>query len=483
MNKHGGAAPQTAAPLTTPGPTVEPEKGLRRTLDNRHIVMIALGGIIGAGLFVGSGAVINKTGPAAVLSYAVSGVLMILVIRAIGEMAVARPSSGSVANFSREGLGNWAGFSVGWLYWYFWVIVAAIEAVAGAGILVNYLPGVPAWLLCLGLVLVMTGINLLSVKAYGEAEFWFASIKVIAIIFFICVTGLYLLGGVGPESPGLTNLFAHGGLFPYGIVAALVGSVTVLFSMGGAEIATIAAAESKKPVEFAAKATKQVMARVFAFYVLSILLIVAAIPWDTPFGGESIRSPFAVVLEHIGLPGTSVLMEAIVLTAVLSSLNSCLYITSRMLFALADKGDAPKALVKVNKRGVPVRAILAGTSMGYAAVVANYFFPEQVFIFLINSSGAIQLIYYIILVGAEIRLRRRLEATDPGALRLKMWCFPYLSWFSIAWMAVVLGLMAWIEETRSQFLLSLVAFGVILLAYRGRAARGSQQIPSPTTGA
>src|SRR6185312_11530354 len=129
----------------------------------------------------------------AVLSYAVSGVLMILVIRAIGEMAVARPSSGSVANFSREGLGNWAGFSVGWLYWYFWVIVAAIEAVAGAGILVNYVPGVPAWLLCLGLVLVMTGINLLSVKAYGEAEFWFASIKVIAIIFFICVTGLYLL--------------------------------------------------------------------------------------------------------------------------------------------------------------------------------------------------------------------------------------------------------------------------------------------------
>jgi len=176
-------------------------------------------------------------------------------------------------------------------------------------------------------------------------------------------------------------------------------------------------------------------------------------------------------------------MEAIVLTAVLSSLNSCLYITSRMLFALADKGDAPKALVKVNKRGVPVRAILAGTSMGYAAVVANYFFPEQVFIFLINSSGAIQLIYYIILVGAEIRLRRRLEASDPGALRLKMWCFPYLSWFSIAWMAVVLGLMAWIEETRSQFLLSLVAFGVIMLAYRVRAARGSQQIPSPTTGA
>ena len=202
MNQHGGAAPQSTAPVSVPDADagVAPQSGLRRSLENRHIVMIALGGIIGAGLFVGSGAVINRTGPAAVLSYALSGVLMILVIRAIGEMAVARPSSGSVANFSRDGLGNWAGFSVGWLYWYFWVVVAAIEAVAGAGILSNYLPGVPAWLLCLGLVLVLTAINLLSVKAYGEAEFWFASIKVIAIIFFICVTGLFLLGVVGkPE--------------------------------------------------------------------------------------------------------------------------------------------------------------------------------------------------------------------------------------------------------------------------------------------
>ena len=483
MNERRLASPHSTDSIH--GARVEPEKGLKQSLDNRHIVMIALGGIIGAGLFVGSGAVINRTGPAAVLSYAVSGVLMILVIRAIGEMAVARPSSGSVANFSREGLGNWAGFSVRWLYWYFWVVVAAIEAVAGAGILAAYLPGVPAWLLCLGLVLILTGLNLLSVKAYGEAEFWFASIKVVAIIFFICVTGLYLLGAVGKtESPGLTNLFAHGGLFPYGLVAALIGSVTVLFSMGGAEIATIAAAESKKPVEFAAKATKQVMTRVFAFYVVSILLIVAAVPWDTPFTGDTIRSPFAVVLERIGIPGTSVLMEAIVLTAVLSSLNSCLYITSRMLFALADKGDAPKSLVKVNNRGVPVRAILAGTSMGYAAVVANYFFPKEVFIFLINSSGAIQLIYYIILVTAEIRLRRRLERTDPGALRLKMWCFPYLSWFSIAWMVIVLAMMAWIEETRSQLLLSVIAFGVILIAYRIRASRGPTQTTiNPTTGA
>lgn len=452
-----------------------PDKGgrLHRSLENRHIVMIALGGIIGAGLFVGSGAVINETGPAAVLSYAISGILMIFVIRAIGEMAVARPSSGSVAAFPRLGLGNWAGFSVGWLYWYFWVIVAAIEAVAGAGILVKYTPGVPAWVLCLALMLVMTGLNLLSVKAYGEAEFWFASIKVVAIIFFIVVTALFVFGAInGSQSPGLANLSTDGGLFPHGVMAAVIGSVTVLFSMGGAEIATIAAAESKQPAKFAEKATKQVMYRVFTFYVLSVFLIVAAVPWDTSFAGTEIRSPFAVVLDVIGIPGASLLMEAIVLTAVLSSLNSCLYITSRMLFALSEQGDAPRALVKVNRRGVPVRAILAGTSIGYAAVVANYFFPDQVFLFLINSSGAIQLIYYIILVAAQIRLRRELERSDPGALGLKMWAFPYLSYATIGWMFVVLGLMAWIPETRSQLLLSVVSLAVILGAYHLRRTRG-----------
>lgn len=459
------------------------ESGLKRSLENRHIVMIALGGIIGAGLFVGSGAVINSTGPAAVLSYAISGILLIFVIRAIGEMAVARPSSGSVANFARFGLGNWAGFSVGWLYWYFWVIVAAIEAVAGAGILAKYIP-LPGWLLCLLLLLLLTAVNLLSVKAYGETEFWFASAKIIAILFFICISILYLSGalsatGISGESPGLHHLTESGGLFPLGVMAAVVGSVTVLFSMGGAEIATIAATESKQPAAFAEKATKQVMYRVFLFYVASVLLIVMILPWDTSFVGKHISSPFAVALDHIGIPGTELVMEAVVLTAVLSSLNSCLYITSRMLFGLSERGDAPKALVKLNKRGVPTRAILAGTSVGYIAVVANYFFPDEIFLFLLNSSGAIQLIYYIILVSSQIKLRRHLEAHDPGALKLKMWWFPWLSYLSIAWMIVVLGLMVWIPETRSQVGLSFASLAAILALYALRARKGPRVEPEP----
>ncbi|KMY42701.1 amino acid permease [Peribacillus loiseleuriae] len=439
---------------------------LQNTLKNRHITMIALGGIIGAGLFVGSGAVINSSGPAAVISYALSGALIFLVMRMIGEMAVAQPRAGSISEYARSGLGNWAGFSVGWLYWYMWVIVAAIEAVAGAGILVNYFPNIPPWFLCLVLLVILTLTNLYSVKSFAETEFWFASIKIFAIVFFIVLGTVYLLGfWPGSESPGLSNFYTSGGFFPHGIVAALIGSVTCLFSMGGAEIATIAAAESDEPAKLAAKATKQVMNRILFFYVISVLVIVAIVPWNFEFAGVAIKSPFAVALEQLGIPFAPFLMEIVVLTAVLSSLNACLYITSRSLFTLTRKGDAPKFLIKLNKRGVPVRAILAGTVFGYVGVILNYFFPETVFLFLINSAGAVMLFYYLIVAFAQIRLRRKLERDAPEKLQLKMWLFPYLSYFTIFWMMAVIAVMAWIPSTRSQVILSLISFGAILVAY------------------
>ncbi|MED4207518.1 amino acid permease [Neobacillus mesonae] len=448
---------------------------LQNTLKNRHVTMIALGGIIGAGLFVGSGAVINSTGPAAVVSYVLSGTLMFLVMRMIGEMAVANPTAGSISEYARAGLGNWAGFSVGWLYWYMWVIVAAIEAVAGAGILVNYFPHIPPWFLCLVLLVILTLTNLYSVKSFAETEFWFASIKIFAIIFFIAFGAIYLLGfWPGESSPGFSNLYTTGGFFPNGIVAALIGSVTVLFSMGGAEIATIAAAESDQPAKYAAKATNQVMYRIFLFYVVSVFVIVAIVPWNFEFAGVAIQSPFAIALKQLGLPFAPFLMEVVVLTAVLSSLNSCLYITSRSLFTLTKQGDAPKFLVKLNKRGVPVRAILAGTTFGYVGVVLNYFFPETVFLFLINSAGATMLFYYLILAFAQIRLRRRLEKEAPEKLKLKMWLFPYLSYVTILWMFGVIAVMIWIPGTRSQVYLSIVSFGAILAAYMVRSKYSKQ---------
>lgn len=449
------------------------DQGLKKSLSNRHITMIALGGIIGAGLFVGSGPAINTAGPAVILSYCLSGLLIILVIRAIGEMAVARPSQGSVAEYPRLALGNWAGFTVGWLYWYFWVVIAAVEAVGGAGILSNHLPDVPSWLIGLGLMLIMTGVNLFSVKIYGETEFWFASIKVVGIIIFLAICVLYMTGLWQP-SPGGTHLFDDGGFFPNGGLAVIVAGVSIMFSMGGAEIATIAAAESKDPARYAGRATRQVMTRVMLFYVASILLIVTVIPWNvTNFTGEGLQSPFTVALKQMDVPFASIGMEVVVLTAVLSSLNSCLYITSRSLFALGRFHDAPKKLNSVTRRGVPAWAILAGTSGGYIAVIFNYFFPDQIFNFLITSSGALMFVYYIIWVIAQIRLRYQLQKTDPDSLKLKMWFFPYLSYVTIAWMLAVLGLMLWLPSTRAQVLLSVLSLIVVLGAYLLRRRFGA----------
>lgn len=461
--------PPASAAQPAPAPA---QARLRNTLKNRHVTMIALGGVIGAGLFVSSGAVLNTVGPGAWFSYLLSGALMALVMRAIGEMAVLLPQGRSLENYARIGLGHWAGFSVGWMYWYFWVIVAAVEAIAGASIITQFWPQLQTWQVCLALIIIMTLINLASVKAYAEAEFWLASVKVVAIVAFIVTAFAFLMGWLGQPSPGLDVIRANGGVFPAGLGAVVVGSVTVLFSFAGAEIATIAAAESEDPPRYAAQATRQVTYRIVLFYLCSIAVIVFIVPWMFPMSGAEVRSPFAVVLSIIGLPYADTVMQIVVLTAVLSSLNSCLYLTSRVMFSLSAHGDAPKALVRVNRRGVPSRAILAATVFSYLSVAANYFFPEQVFLFLINSSGAVCLIYYLILVLAQIRVRRRAEAAGTE-VRMRMWGYPWLSWAVVAWIGAVLAFMAIYPDTRLQFWLSALSFGVVMGAYALRRRRST----------
>ena len=435
------------------------QSGLKR----RHVTMISLGGVIGAGLFVGSGAVINQTGPAAVLSYLAAGALVVLVMRMLGEMAVARPSTGSFADYAGLALGEWARFAAGWLYWYFWVIVLAVEAAAGAAIIQEWLPGVPIWASSLVLMLLLTGTNLVSVRAYGEFEFWFASIKVAAIVAFIAVAAIYVITGGGVE-----QLTAHEGFAPKGGVTVLSGIVTVVFAFVGAEIATIAAAESDEPASAVRKATNSVIGRVLAFYVLSVFLIVAIMPWNS---AELGKSPFATTLDEIGIPAAAQVMNAIVLTAVLSCLNSGLYVASRMNFALARRGDAPQWMVRLNGRGVPARAILMATSVGFLSVIANVISPKQVFWFLLNSSGAVALFVYLLICVSQLVLRRRLEREDPDALQVRMWAYPYLTWFAIAAIAVVIGSMAFVADVRSQLWLGLLSVGVVLLAYWAKSAR------------
>lgn len=431
--------------------------------------MIAIGGVIGAGLFVGSGVVMQSAGPATIISFLITGSLVILVMRMLGEMAVAFPAIGGFYEYNRLALGNLAGFLTGWMYWYFWVIVVAVEAVAGAKLLQYWLPNVPSWVFTLMLMLIFTVTNLLSVRNYGEFEFWFASIKVAAIVVFLFLGTLYVLGLWPNASLSFANLTSQGGFAPNGIAAVLAGAVAATGFYFGAEIVTIAAAESAEPERAVAKATNSVISRVLIFYIGSIFLVVAIVPWND---AERIATPYVSALEAIGIPAAAQIMNVVILMAVLSALNSGLYASSRMLMALARKGDAPRVLAELSGDGVPVRAILAGTVFGYIAVVMSYASPETVFKFLIQSYGTVAIFVYLLIAISELRLRARLEQQDPERLRVRMWAYPYLTYFVIVSMLAVVAAMAFIPEQRQPLALGVVSLIVLLLAYLPRLRWG-----------
>ncbi|MFM7027837.1 MAG: amino acid permease [Chakrabartia sp.] len=447
-------------------PAPQGDHQLSRSLKARHVSMITFGGIIGAGLFVGSSTAINAIGPAAVLSYALAGLLVLLVMRMISEMAMALPGVQTFPDFARAGVGDWAGFLVGWLYWYFWVVVIAIEAIAGAKILHGWFPQIAEWEIGVALMAILTGVNLLSARSYGEFEFWFASTKVIAILAFILIAGAYAFGLTAPNGPTFGNLTAHGGFAPAGIAAIFAGVATTIFSLCGAEIATLAAAESDEGTQTIARMTLSVSVRILVFFVLSILMIVSVVPWNEIEVGVS---PFAHALRQMGYPSADLIMNAIVLVAVLSCLNSGIYITSRAMFGLAQNGDAPQSCVKLSRSRVPARAILIASLFSYGALAASVLAPDRVFNFLVTSSGAIMLFIYLIIAFAQLRLRTRFEADDPAALKIRMWLFPYGTWAAILGMAGVLVLMGLSDDHSGELWASVLVtlgFGLAYLAKR-----------------
>jgi GABA permease len=437
------------------------DHSLSRSLRPRHVTMITIGGIIGAGLFVGSSAAIAAAGPACIISYALTGAVVFLIMRMLGEMAVANPQVRSFTEFARIGLGHWGGFTVGWLYWFFWVVVIPVEAIAGATLLQHWLP-LPHWLLGLLLMAAMTGVNLMSAAAYGEFEFWFASIKVGAIITFIVMATAYAFGLTSPAGPTFSNLYAHGGFMPHGGVAVLATVTTVIFSMMGAEIVAVAAAESAEPARAIARMSSTIIVRILIFYIGSLLMIVSILPWNLVKPGES---PFTRALEAMHVGWAPTIMSAIILTAVLSCLNSAFYVASRVLFVLAEKGDAPHWLVKTNKRYVPARSVLLGSVVGFAGVLTAILSPSGVFAFLVNASGAVIVFVYIAIAVSQVRLRRNSERAGGPPPALPIWLFPWLSYFAIAAMTAVLVAMAFTPDLASQLWASVLSVAVALVAY------------------
>ncbi len=350
---------------------------LHRGLKNRHIQLIAMGGAIGTGLFLGSAQVIQAAGPSIILGYAIGGFIAFLIMRHLGEMIVHEPVAGSFSYFANKYWGHFAGFLAGWNYWILYVLVAMTELTAVAKYIQYWWPHIPAWASVLFFFCVITIINLFNVKFYGESEFWLAIIKVVAVVAMI-LFGLYLLVTADANSSShISNLWTHGGFFPHGIEGLFYMMAFLMFAFGGIELIGMAAAEAEYPQKTIPTAINQVVFRILIFYVGSLTILLSLIPWDELQLGGLDKSPFVIIFSQMGISWAAHLLNFIILTAALSVYNSGMYANSRMLYGLAQQGNAPKIFLKVNRQGVPIPAVILSAVLIFGCVLLNYFVPEQ----------------------------------------------------------------------------------------------------------
>lgn len=430
--------------LTPPGiEAIDPKNPqLAQSLRPRHIAMISLGGVIGAGLFIGSSGAILTAGPSVLLSYVLSGLIVFLVNMMLRDIALHAPGRGSFISQIRYALGPLPGFVAGWVYWIVWVTTLGVEVIASASLLAPYVP-LPYSVIEIIILSIMTGINLLSVRNYGEFEYWFAMIKVAAICLFVGV-GCYLLGT--HPIPVHDNILGHGGFLPLGGIAFLAAIPTVLFSMTGSEIATIAALESENPDQNIAKITRTVALRLLVFYLTSILLVLCLLPWS-----ENVRgfSPFLMVLDQFHIPYASMGMSIVILSAMLSTLNSGLYATSRVVYEMARRGDAPSILCAMAPNAhLPRRAVLASAGVALLVSATAIFSPGIVFAFLVATTGAFIMFYNMMIVCARLKLYQTAA---------------WKAWLALLLLAGALLAMVIKPETRNELATGVVALILITL--------------------
>ena len=420
-------------------------------LKQRHVTMLSIAGAIGAGLFIGSGHAIAAAGPAAILAYVLSGTLVVLVMRMLGEMAVASPDTGSFSTYAERAMGRTAGFTIGWLYWWFWVLVIPIEAIAAAAILHAWFPSIETWEFALAVTGLLTLTNLFSVARYGEFEFWFAMLKVIAVLAFIGLGALALTGMLPNTTVSgvvrLSNEF--GGFMPNGMTAVVGAMLTTVFSFLGTEIVTIAAAESRNPSRQITRATNSVVWRMGIFYIVSVFLIVSIVPWNDPMLVEV--GSYQRALELMNIPHAKMIVDVVVLIAVASCLNSAIYTASRMVYSLGKRGDGPRMLQRTSSAGVPWFAVLASTAVGFLTTALNYFAPGEVFSFLLASSGAVALLVYLVIAVSQLLLRKKMDMQGTP-IDFKMWLFPWLSYLVILSIVSILVVMLVLPQHRMEVL-------------------------------
>lgn len=435
---------------------------LKRGLKNRHIQLIALGGAIGTGLFLGIAQTIKMAGPSVLLGYAIGGVIAFLIMRQLGEMVVEEPVAGSFSHFAYKYWGNFAGFASGWNYWVLYVLVAMAELTA-VGIYVQYWwPEIPTWVSALVFFVLINAINLTNVKVYGEMEFWFSIIKVVAIVGMI-VFGAWLLasGHGGPEAT-VTNLWAKGGFFPHGISGLVMAMAVIMFSFGGLELVGITAAEAANPETSIPKATNQVIYRILIFYIGSLAILLSLYPWTKVVEGGS---PFVLIFHALDSNLVATLLNVVVLTAALSVYNSCVYSNSRMLFGLAKQGNGPKALLKVDRRGVPYVAIGISALATALCVLINYLMPGKAFGLLMALVVSALVINWAMISLAHLKFRqaKNREGVTP---KFKALLYPFGNYLCLVFLAAILVIMYITPDIQISVILIPVWLIVLAVSYK-----------------
>lgn len=440
-------------------------RDFHRGLKDRHVQLIALGGAIGVGLFLGSGRAIGQAGPGLIFAYAAAGVVIFFIMRALGELMLHRPVAGSFATYAEEYVSPFAGFATGWSYWFMWVVTGMAEITA-VGIYTHFwFPDVPQWIPALVTLGVLYAVNLTAVKFFGELEFWFALIKILAIVALLVAGPLYLMFGSGEQAEvaRVSNLWEHGGLFPTGMLGVVLALQMVMFAFQGVELLGVTAGEVEDPAKSLPKATNAVVWRILVFYIGALLVVMMLMPWTEFSAGES---PFVMVFERMGLPAAALVINFVVITAAASSCNSGIFSTGRMLYTLAHFGQAPKAFGRVNKNHVPALGITVSVAVMLFGVVLNYFIPEQVFIYVTSVALVGTLWTWGMIMLAHIGYRRAVARGEAAPVSFRMPGAPYSNWGVLAFLAMVAVFLGFDDGTRIALYVAPVWFAILAIGYQ-----------------
>ncbi|WP_374983000.1 amino acid permease [Streptomyces fradiae] len=421
-------------------------EGYQRGLGARQIQMIAIGGAIGTGLFLGAGKAISKAGPSLILAYAIAGLVIFFIMRALGELLMYRPVSGSFSEYAREFIGPFAGFVTGWTYWLFWVVTGITEVTAAATYM-TYWWDIPQWISALVFTVVLYGANLISVKLFGELEFWFSMVKVTAIVGMILIcAGILTLGfSDAGDTASVTHLWAHGGFFPQGIGGTVVTLQIVMFAFMAVELVGVTAGESKDPETTLPKAINTVPWRIAVFYVGALVMILSVVPWTHFKPGVS---PFVAAFEQMGLGVGAAIVNFVVLTAALSSCNSGMYSTGRMLRDLALNGQGPRLFTRLTKSGTPLVGTTFSAALMLVGVWINYQWPGDAFEKVVSFATISGMWAWIMILISQIRYRAKADRGELPQSPFKAPGAPYTSWFALLFIFGVIVLMALDAEAR-----------------------------------